>query len=181
MPPGGRRWRSVFAGLGVAGLFVLGHDASHGALFDSPTVNKQVARWCMLPSLHNEAAWDLGHNRIHHGYTTRIGFDFVWHPATAEEYAAMSRLHRLRHRVEWSCIGAGAYYLRAVWWDKMMTLPPGGQAGRWPTAATTGSCISSSASSWPPSPRSAPSRAASPGRCGWCSRCWWCRSSSSAR
>jgi acyl-lipid omega-6 desaturase (Delta-12 desaturase) len=34
----------------------------------------------MGPSAHVEAAWDLGHNRIHHGYTTRQGFDFVWHP-----------------------------------------------------------------------------------------------------
>lgn len=117
----------LLAGLGVAGLFVLGHDASHGALFESSTTNKRVARWCMVPSLHNEAAWDLGHNRIHHGYTTRIGFDFVWHPQSAEEFAAMNRRHRLRHRLEWSCIGSGAYYLRAVWWEKMMRYRPEGK------------------------------------------------------
>jgi acyl-lipid omega-6 desaturase (Delta-12 desaturase) len=124
-------WWSVFpilfAGLGVAGLFVLGHDASHGALFESSKVNKRVARWCMLPSLHNDAAWDLGHNRIHHGYTARIGFDFVWHPATPEEFAAMSRFHRLRHRLDWSCLGSGSYYLRAVWWEKMMRYRPEGK------------------------------------------------------
>lgn len=117
----------ALVGLAVAGLFVLGHDASHGALFESPTVNKHVARWCMLPSLHNEAAWDLGHNRIHHGYTTRIGFDFVWHPASVEEYRAMSRRHRLRHRLDWSCLGSGSYYLRAVWWEKMMRYRPEGK------------------------------------------------------
>jgi fatty acid desaturase len=59
------------AGLGVSGLFVLGHDASHGALLRSRRANLAVARVCMLPSLHLESAWDLGHNRIHHGYTTR--------------------------------------------------------------------------------------------------------------
>ena len=37
------------AGLGVAGLFVLGHDASHGALVESNRVNKMVARACMVP------------------------------------------------------------------------------------------------------------------------------------
>ncbi|MBI5090025.1 MAG: fatty acid desaturase, partial [Actinobacteria bacterium] len=107
------------AGLGVAGLFVLGHDASHGALVDSRRANRLIAQVCMAPSVHAEAAWDLGHNRIHHGYTTRQGFDFVWHPATVDEYQALTRLGRLRHRLEWSCFGSGAYFLRVVWWQKM--------------------------------------------------------------
>ncbi len=107
------------AGLGVAGLFVLGHDASHGALVESRRVGRILAQVCMVPSAHVEAAWDLGHNRIHHGYTTRQGFDFVWHPTTPDEYGAMGRLARLRHRLEWSPIGSGAYFLRTVWWEKM--------------------------------------------------------------
>lgn len=109
----------VAAGLAVAGLFVLGHDASHGALFRSRRANRAVAVACMVPSAHVEAAWNLGHNRIHHGYTTREGFDFVWHPVTVTEYAEMSKLERLRHRLEWSALGSGAYYLRVVWWEKM--------------------------------------------------------------
>ncbi len=109
----------VLAGLAVSGLFVLGHDASHGALFESRRLNRMVAQVCMAPSAHVEAAWDLGHNRIHHGYTTRQGFDFVWHPATPEEYRSMGRLARARHRVEWSFLGSGAYFLRTVWWQKM--------------------------------------------------------------
>ncbi len=107
------------AGLAVSGLFVLGHDASHGALFESRRVNRVVARLCMAPSAHVEAAWDLGHNRIHHGYTTRQEFDFVWHPSTVEQYQAFGLVARLRHRLEWSCFGAGAYFLRVVWWEKM--------------------------------------------------------------
>jgi omega-6 fatty acid desaturase (delta-12 desaturase) len=109
----------VLAGLAVSGLFVLGHDASHGALLDSRRANRLVAQACMAPSAHVEAAWDLGHNRIHHGYTTRQGFDFVWHPTTPEEYRAMGRLARLRHRFEWGVLGSGAYFLRTVWWQKM--------------------------------------------------------------
>ena len=109
----------LLAGLGVAGLFVIGHDASHGALVDSRRANRVIAQLCMAPSAHVEAAWDLGHNRVHHGYTTRQGFDFVWHPMTVEEYAAAGRLARLRHRFEWSWLGSGAYFLRSVWWDKM--------------------------------------------------------------
>ena len=107
------------AGLGVAGLFVLGHDASHGALVESRRANRLIAQVSMAPSVHVEAAWDLGHNRIHHGYTTRQGFDFVWHPLTVDDYRALGRLARLRHRLEWSCVGSGAYFLREVWWLKM--------------------------------------------------------------
>ena len=107
------------AGLGVAGMFVIGHDASHGALVDSRRANRLIAQVCMAPSAHVEAAWDLGHNRIHHGYTTRQGFDFVWHPMTVEEYRSAGRLVRLRHRAEWSWLGSGAYFLGSVWWDKM--------------------------------------------------------------
>lgn len=115
------------AGLGVAGLFVLGHDASHGALVESRRANRLIARLCMGPSIHVEAAWDLGHNRVHHGYTTRQGFDFVWHPSTVDEYRALGRLGRLRHRFEWSWLGSGAYYLRAVWWEKMWRFNPSGK------------------------------------------------------
>jgi omega-6 fatty acid desaturase (delta-12 desaturase) len=115
------------AGLGVAGLFVLGHDASHGALLESRRANRLIARLCLAPSVHAEAAWDLGHNRIHHGYTTRQGFDFVWHPSTVEDYRALGRLARVRHRFEWSCFGSGAYYLRTVWWDKMWRISPAGK------------------------------------------------------
>ena len=109
----------IAAGFAVAGLFVLGHDASHGALTSSNKVNRVLARLCMIPSGHVEAAWDLGHNRIHHGYTTRQGFDFVWHPSTPEDYRNLGRIARLQHRIEWSWIGSGVYYLRTVWWQKM--------------------------------------------------------------
>jgi omega-6 fatty acid desaturase (delta-12 desaturase) len=107
------------AGLAVAGLFVIGHDASHGALLDSSRANRIVAQVCMAPSAHVEAAWDLGHNRIHHGYTTRQGFDFVWHPMTVDEFRSLGRLAKMRHRFEWSCLGSGAYFFREVWWQKM--------------------------------------------------------------
>ena len=118
------RWWAVAllwlaAGLAIAGLFVLGHDASHGALFRSRRANRLVAVACMVPSAHVEAAWNLGHNRIHHGYTTREGFDFVWHPTTVEDYRALTGPQRVRHRFEWSLLGSGAYYLRVVWWEKM--------------------------------------------------------------
>lgn len=114
----------ILAGLTVAGLFVLGHDAAHGALFQSKRLNRMVARAAMLPAAHVREAWDLGHNRIHHGHTVQQGMDFVWHPTTLEEWEAMPRWQRIRHRVEWSAFGAGFYYGRQVWWNKMMRFTP---------------------------------------------------------
>jgi omega-6 fatty acid desaturase (delta-12 desaturase) len=112
-------WAAV-AGLAVSGLFVLGHDAAHGALFASGATNRRVGRALMLPSLHVYESWVVGHNRIHHGHTLRQDMDFVWHPITVEQYRALGRFARLRHRFEWSAFGAGAYYLREVWWNKMI-------------------------------------------------------------
>ena len=110
----------ILAGLAVSGLFVLGHDASHGALFASSRLNRTIARIAMLPAAHFNEAWDLGHNRVHHGHTVKQGMDFVWHPVTLGEWEEMPRWKKIRHKVEWSAIGAGFYYGRQVWWNKMM-------------------------------------------------------------
>lgn len=119
------------AALVVAGLFIIGHDAAHGALFASKRMNRVVGTIAMLPSWHVYEGWVLGHNRIHHAYTVREGFDFVWHPYTPEQYRAMGPLGRLRHRIEWSWWGSGAYYLREVWWNKMIV---GAPPARWKRA-----------------------------------------------
>ena len=121
----------VLASLAVSGLFVVGHDAAHQALFASRRLNGVVGRLAMLPSLHVFEAWVLGHNRVHHGHTVKHHVDFVWHPSTAEQYAAMSLPSRLLHRFEWSILGYGMYYCRRVWWHEMMSFDP---PARWVNA-----------------------------------------------
>ena len=113
----------VAVGIVVSGLFVVGHDAAHGALFASKRRNSTIAHLAMLPSLHVYEGWVLGHNRVHHPYTVRQGYDFVWHPTTPEQFAGLGRWRRIVHRVEWSWAGAGLYYAHQVWWTKMMTGP----------------------------------------------------------
>jgi acyl-lipid omega-6 desaturase (Delta-12 desaturase) len=114
----------VLSGLTITSLFVVAHDCAHGALFKSKRLNDIIGRLSMLPSWHVYEGWKLGHNRVHHQFTVREGYDFVWHPYTPQQYAGMSAFGRLRHRFEWSFIGAGAYYLREVWWHKMMVGAP---------------------------------------------------------
>ena len=91
----------------VSGLFIVGHDSAHGALFSSKRMNPTVGRIAFLPSLHVFEGWILGHNRVHHNFTVRQGVDFVWHPVTPEEYAADGLPGRMVHRLEWSWAGAG--------------------------------------------------------------------------
>jgi omega-6 fatty acid desaturase (delta-12 desaturase) len=114
----------VLAGLAVSGLFVLGHDAAHQALFDQRWANDLVGRLAMLPSLHATEVWIFGHNRVHHGHTLRQGMDFVWHPLTVDQYRSLGPLGKLRHRFEWGPLGSGAYYLREIWFNKMVRFHP---------------------------------------------------------
>ena len=114
----------LLSGLVVGSLFVVGHDAAHQALFKYKWLNGAVGRLAFLPSLHIFEAWVLGHNRIHHGHTVKQGFDFVWHPSSPDEYAALPWRKRVMHRIEWSGLGYGIYYGRTVWWQKMMSFEP---------------------------------------------------------
>lgn len=108
----------------ISGLFIVAHDAAHGSLFSNKRLNSVIGHIAMLPSWHIYEGWVLGHNRVHHAYTVRRDYDFVWQPYTVEEYQALSPLRQLRHRFEWSWLGAGAYYLREVWWNKMIVGTP---------------------------------------------------------
>jgi omega-6 fatty acid desaturase (delta-12 desaturase) len=112
----------LLAGLVVSALFIIGHDAGHRALFKQKWLCDWVGRITMLPSLHIYSAWLLGHNRIHHGFTIHKERDFVWHPYSPAEYEEFSAFKKLAHRLEWSCFGAGIYYLIEVWWKKMVVL-----------------------------------------------------------
>jgi len=114
----------IVAGFAVAGMFVLGHDTAHGSLFASRRLNGVIGRLLMLPSLHLFDAWKLGHNHIHHRHTTKQGMDFVWHPVTPADFAEMNKRRRFMHRVEWSMLGAGAYYLRNIWLKRMVLFTP---------------------------------------------------------
>jgi len=114
----------LLSALSIAGLFVIGHDAAHGSLFKSPRLNYLAGQLAMLPSLHTLSVWAYGHNRVHHAFPGCEGLDFVWHPVTAAEYEKLSRWGKIRHRVDWSILGAGTYYTREIWWNRLMRMPP---------------------------------------------------------
>jgi len=114
----------VFAGLSISALFIVGHDAAHGALFQSKRLGYVIGQLSMLPSLHVYEAWVFGHNRIHHGHTVREVMDYVWHPTTPEAWREMAFWPRALHRLKWSWLGAGVYYGWDIWWRNMMRFTP---------------------------------------------------------
>jgi omega-6 fatty acid desaturase (delta-12 desaturase) len=114
----------IYAALSISALFIVGHDAAHGALFKSKRLGYVIGQLAMLPSLHVFEAWVFGHNRIHHGHTVREDMDYVWHPLSPEAYRALSTPRRLMHRLKWSWLGAGVYYGWDIWWRSMMRFTP---------------------------------------------------------
>lgn len=114
----------LLAGLSAFALFLVGHDTVHGALFRSKRLNNVVGHITLLPSLTPFSPWDLGHNRAHHVHTVRRSRDPVWEPLTPQQYDALPRWRRAQHKVEWSWMGPGLYYLR-VPWSKLFLTDPG--------------------------------------------------------
>lgn len=117
-------WAKALAGLAagfvIGRLFIIGHDACHQSLTPHRQLNKWLGRIAFLPSLTPYSLWDVGHNVVHHGYTNLKGFDFVWAPCSAAEYAAMTPLQRFMNRVYRSGWAPGLYYMVEIWWNRML-------------------------------------------------------------
>jgi omega-6 fatty acid desaturase (delta-12 desaturase) len=109
----------VALGFVIGRLFIIGHDACHQSLTPHRGLNKWLGRIAFLTSLTPYSLWDVGHNVVHHGYTNLKGFDFVWAPHTAEEFAKLSPLSRLVDRIYRSGWAPGLYYMVEIWWKKM--------------------------------------------------------------
>ena len=107
------------AGFVTGRLFIIGHDACHQSLTPHRRLNHWLGRIAFLPSLTPYSLWEVGHNVVHHGYTNLKGFDFVWSPHTAEEYAALSPFQRGLDRIYRSGWAPGLYYLVEIWWKRM--------------------------------------------------------------
>ncbi|MBL0421172.1 fatty acid desaturase [Ramlibacter sp. AW1] len=116
-------WAKLLCGLGagfvIGRLFIIGHDACHQSLTPHRRLNKWIGRIAFLPSLTPYSLWDAGHNVVHHGFTNLKGVDFVWAPATREEYESMGALARLMDRIYRSGWAPGLYYMLEIWWKRM--------------------------------------------------------------
>ena len=106
---------AVLAGSAISSLFVIGHDAAHGAYTASRRLNGLVGRLAFLPALHNYSLWQVQHNRLHHRLTNLRGFN-SWSPMTKAEYDLLPAWRRAVERLYRGPLGFAPYYLVERWW-----------------------------------------------------------------
>ncbi len=110
---------SLVAGVATGMLFVVGHDACHHSLTPSRALNRLIGTIAFLPSLTPYSLWDLSHNRIHHRWTNRRGYDYAWEPLTHDEFRLLSPWARRQYQFFRTPFGHFWYYLVEVWGKRM--------------------------------------------------------------
>jgi omega-6 fatty acid desaturase (delta-12 desaturase) len=112
------------AGVLLAVLFVVGHDACHGSFTSRRWLNLGIGRLAFLPTLTPYSTWELSHNLTHHVYTNLKQFDYVWRPLSRAEYDALPEWRRRLERVFRHPVGLALYYPLEIWWKRLL-FPPG--------------------------------------------------------
>jgi acyl-lipid omega-6 desaturase (Delta-12 desaturase) len=120
-------WICKLAGVGIAGiavamLFALAHDAAHGSLAESKRMNRLLATICFLPSWYPYTPWIRGHNHLHHAWTNVAECDYSWRPVSPEQYRTMPRWRRAVEHLYRSWYGLWAHSIVEIWW-KHMAMP----------------------------------------------------------
>jgi len=148
VPWGWKLLASLAAGLWIARLFIIGHDACHQALTAHRRLNRVLGRIAFLPSLTPYSLWELGHNQAHHGFTNLRGRDGVWVPLSPQEFAALPTHRRWLERVYRSGWGPGLYYAIELWWKKLYFPRPDQVGGRRAVFAQDGALVTAFAALW---------------------------------
>ncbi|MGH7126761.1 MAG: fatty acid desaturase, partial [Stellaceae bacterium] len=109
---------SIFAGLKIANLATLGHDAAHGSLTPSTLLNRVLGIVVFIPGLTNWALWIYEHHKRHHPYTNGALVD-TYTPLSKAEYDALPRWRRALKRMHRNPLGLGfgLYYIVERWWE----------------------------------------------------------------
>lgn len=106
---------AVGAGTWAARLFVIAHDAAHGAYAEDARVCKIIAYVAFLPSLHSLSLWGIAHNRLHHREPNVQGLN-SWSPISKQEYDRLPLARKLIYRLFRTPLGLGPYYAWERWW-----------------------------------------------------------------
>lgn len=107
------------AGLFIAALHVVAHDACHRSLVPQKWLNRFIGTMSFLPNLYAYSLWELVHNRNHHQYTNILGKDGVWEPLTPSQYRALSKPAQWRYRFYRTFLGHFWYGTFEIWLKKL--------------------------------------------------------------
>jgi omega-6 fatty acid desaturase (delta-12 desaturase) len=108
------------AGVLLAVLFVVGHDACHGSFTSRRWLNVVIGRIAFLPTATPFSTWELSHNHTHHVYTNLKQFDHVWTPLTLREYESLPAWRKKLERIYRHPVGLALYYPFEIWWKRLL-------------------------------------------------------------
>jgi omega-6 fatty acid desaturase (delta-12 desaturase) len=107
----------IFAGVKMANLATIAHDAAHNSLTSSRTLNKLIAIVSFTPGLFNYRLWLYDHHSLHHHKTNEDHPD-SFTPLSKNEFDSLSWLGKIKHKIYRmpSLWIFGIYYIRERWW-----------------------------------------------------------------
>ncbi len=106
----------VLAGVKLANLGALGHEAAHGNLASSRLANDIMGVIVFTPCLYNYRLWQHDHHQLHHIHTN-VNHQDSWVPLSKAQYDSLPAWHRALHRAyrnQWG-LGFGLYYMIERW------------------------------------------------------------------
>ena len=127
---------AIVAGIKMANLSTLAHDAAHNSLTRSRKLNKYLAIAGFTPALFNYALWLHDHHFLHHRKTNEEHPD-SYVPMSQKEYEALSAFDRFKYRLYRapSIWFFGLYYIVERWWKVKFfpraLMPPAVQRDGW--------------------------------------------------
>lgn len=109
---------SVFAGIKLANLATLAHDAAHNSLTPSRRLNWWLGVLAFMPCLFNYRLWVYDHHVLHHPHTNGDHVD-SYKPLSKKEYDALPALGKWWYRFSRSSnpLAFGTYYIIQRWWQ----------------------------------------------------------------
>ena len=115
---------AVLAGVFIANLAIIGHDAVHRSFTSLRWLNRFIGTAAFLPALHPYSRWEYHHNRVHHLYTAQIGVDNAFSPMTPQQYRAATPGRRAYYRFMRSLGGQPFFYMVDIWLPKIFLPVP---------------------------------------------------------
>jgi acyl-lipid omega-6 desaturase (Delta-12 desaturase) len=106
----------IIAGIKMANLATIGHDAAHNVLTSSRTLNKYIGILSFTPSLFNYRLWIYDHHNLHHHNTNELHPD-SYTPLSLQAYNALSAFQKAKYRFyrSTSLWSFGMYYIFERW------------------------------------------------------------------
>ncbi|MEP7208049.1 MAG: fatty acid desaturase [Casimicrobiaceae bacterium] len=115
---------SVFAGMTLARMFSLAHNAAHENVVQGRRLNRLLATMLFLPFFYNYRLWVYEHHTLHHPGPNDAKPD-AYRPFSKEEFDRLPAYRRVLERVYRSpnVIGWGLYYLLQRHWSTKIYPP----------------------------------------------------------